>query len=102
METRETSETSSLTIDASHTHHETPTHSASLTYAGRMPTFRRMSSAAASTDVETLTLSGIPAPLKAWLQEKALRRIQADGGRFAVSPIIVEILERARAEEEGR
>lgn len=41
----------------------------------------------------------LPKHLKDWLEQKALDRKQAGGGRFAISPIVVEILEAVRAEE---
>lgn len=90
--------------DAPNGHHGrtvSATDSGALTYGGPIPTFRRVSSVVAVTEGETLTLGGIPKPIKDWLQSKALKRMQSEGGRFAVSPVVVEILERAMAEEEN-
>jgi hypothetical protein len=76
-----------------------PTILPSLTYWLPAPTFRSMSSAVAVTDEAKITI-GLPKPLKDWLERKALDQKQASGGRFAVSPVIVEILEAQRLREE--
>lgn len=82
---------------------EKATDSGSLTYGGPLPSFRRVGSTVAVTDGETLTLAGVPTDLKHWLQGLALRRMQEGGGRFALTPIVVEILQRAKdAEEQDR
>jgi len=108
MQTHETSENSENAVHATpaakgeRSSSENRTQAESLTYADALPTFRHVSSATANHDVESLMLSGVPRIIKDWLQEKALRRVQANGGRFALSPVVVEILERARREEEGQ
>lgn len=75
-----------------------PTVLPALTYWLPGPSFHRVDTVDA---VETATMTFAPPKhLKDWLERKALDRKQSSGGRFAVSPVIVEILERARAAEE--
>lgn len=80
-----------------------PTILDSLTSWLPAPSFRRVSSVASMVEMETSKMTfEPPKELKDWLEKKALDRKQTQGGRFAVSPIIVEILQRAKAAEEQR
>lgn len=63
---------------------------------------QHMEAVADQTDVGTENVSvQLPKTMKDWLERKALERKQRSGGRFAVSPIIVELIERAMAEPAG-
>jgi hypothetical protein len=77
-----------------------PSVSPALTCWLPAPSFHRVETVEA---VETAKMTFEPPKhLKDWLERKALERKQASGGRFAVSPVIVEILEaRMREEQEG-
>lgn len=70
----------------------------SLTSGRREPTLPHMDAVADQTvGIENLSIQ-VPKRVKDWLERQALERKQRTGGRFAVSPIIVELIERAMVE----
>ena len=84
-----------------------------LTYKRADPSFPRMTAVVGSAENAAdsakarrgvvLTIEGCPKEIKDWLERKALARKQRTGGRFAISPIAVEIfLEAMARDEEGR
>jgi hypothetical protein len=77
-----------------------PTVLPALTYWLPAPSFHHVSSALAVTTDEAKIQIVLPKPLKDWLERKALDQKQSNGGRFAVSPVIVDILEAQRLREE--
>jgi hypothetical protein len=75
-----------------------PTDLKSLTYGHPAHTLVAMSSAVPVTPNEEAQVTlALPKPMKDWLEKKALERKQRDGGRFAISPIVEELIEAAMA-----
>lgn len=70
-----------------------------LTYRRQAPTLGvNMSTAPLMVEDAKITME-LPKPMKDWLEKKALERKQRNGGRMAVSPILVELIEREMAAE---
>jgi len=71
------------------------------THGRRVPTFGFVSTVATMAEETVRVAFDIPKSCLDWLETEALRRKQREGGRMAKSPIVVELIEQAKAKADA-